>query len=79
MFKIQIRFNTVHNGNGLLWRVLINGVEHLASEVQAMNTGFKTSTDEIGTDAEGNKIFKQHITILTANEPVWNGTVVFLS
>ncbi len=80
MFKIQIRFNTDHNGSGLLWRVLINGVEHLASEVQAMGCGFKTTTDELPCpEVMGEKIIKQHITINTSNEPVWAGTVCFVN
>jgi hypothetical protein len=35
MSKFHIRFNTKHGGNtDLVWRVLKDGVEHLASDVK---------------------------------------------
>jgi len=33
MNKYHIRFNHEHNGNGLVWRVFENGVEHLVKHL----------------------------------------------
>lgn len=41
---IKIRFNTEHEETGLLWRILIDEVEHLASEV-IINVPTFTTTD----------------------------------
>ena len=30
---IQIRYNTKNNGNGLVWRIIVDGEEHLATDV----------------------------------------------
>lgn len=41
---IKIRFNTEHAGTDLLWRILIDEVEYLASEVK-INVPTLTTTD----------------------------------
>jgi len=47
MYDIKIRYNTKAKPEDTLhWRVLINGVEHLASHVE-INTQTKTTTDFI--------------------------------
>ena len=73
MFTIKIRFNTDHKGSPLVWRAIINGEEHLASDIRIFQR-CDTTCDEI---APG--VVKHHITVKTYNKPVWNGSVLLLT
>lgn len=65
MIEVKIRYNTLVNDDFLYWRVLIKGVEHLASHVE-INTETKTTKDYI----EGIG-FKHHITCY-CNQIIWD-------
>jgi hypothetical protein len=66
--KIQIRYNTNAQPNDTLhWRVLINGVEYLASDID-IQTPCRTTKDHI----EGIG-WKWHITC-ESDTIVWEGT-----
>lgn len=38
MSHIQIRFNTKANGSLLVWRVIVNGQEYLAEQIEIIGT-----------------------------------------
>ncbi len=72
MSVVKIRYNTeAKDGDSLKWRVLIDGVEQLAEEVNIQGLA-RTSTDVI----EGNRI-KHHISISDA-EISWVGRCAFV-
>lgn len=50
MNKYHIRFNTQHNGSGLVWRVFENGVEHLVRSFKITATTFDEVTVEDGIE-----------------------------
>lgn len=68
MSNVSIRYNTKATEEDTLhWRVLIDGVEHLASEVE-VNTKLWTTKDWI--DGVG---YKYHITC-ESDSIIWNDT-----
>ena len=67
MYKVKIRYNTkVSEGSDLNWRVLIDGVEHLASFVR-LHLPTYTSNELI------DGVVKWHISC-DANRIEWNET-----
>lgn len=50
MNKYHIRFNTQHNGSGLVWRVFENGVEHQVRSFKITATTFDEVTVEDGVE-----------------------------
>ena len=48
MKKYHVRFNTKHEGSGLVWRIFENGVEHLAEDVRLIGETFTECTQEYG-------------------------------
>lgn len=50
MNKYHIRFNTQHNGSGLVWRVFENGIEHLVRSFKITATTFDEVTVENGVE-----------------------------
>lgn len=65
MFNVKVRYNTTVSDDHLYWRVLINGVEHLASEV-IFEVPTYTTKDEI--EGVGTK---HHISCY-AEEIIWD-------
>jgi hypothetical protein len=68
--SIKIRFNTECNDNRLYWRVLIDGVEHLAENI-FINVPVHTSDDFL---ADKNQI-KHHISC-ESSDLVWKDDVL---
>lgn len=50
MNKYHIRFNTQHNGSGLVWRVFENGQEHLVKSFKITAPMFDETTLEDGVE-----------------------------
>jgi hypothetical protein len=48
MNKYHVRFNTLHNGSPLVWRVFENGVEYLATDVCIIGETYIECTHEYG-------------------------------
>jgi hypothetical protein len=46
--KYHVRFNTKHTGDGLVWRIFENGIEHLAKDVRIVGETFTECTEEYG-------------------------------
>ena len=73
MYEIKIRYNTnAVNSDDLHWRVVVDGKEFLARDVQ-VNTPTYTTKDFIKGVGE-----KWHITT-KCNSIVWNGNVCIIS
>jgi hypothetical protein len=67
MYKVRIRYNTkVTEGSDLNWRVLIDGIEHLATNVK-LSIPTHTSNELI------DGVEKWHI-VCEANSIIWNKT-----
>lgn len=65
MVTVKIRYNTQVNDDFLYWRVVVEGVERLASDIKINVPTFTTKDfiEEVG--------MKHHITC-EANELIWN-------
>lgn len=65
MVTVKIRYNTQVNDDFLYWRVVIEGVERLASDIRVNVPTFTTKDfiEEVG--------MKHHITC-EANELIWD-------
>lgn len=73
MYEVKIRYNTnAVNSDDLHWRVIIDGVEHLAREV-SINTPTHTTKDFIKEVGE-----KWHITT-KCKSIVWKGNVCIIN
>lgn len=71
--KIQLRYNTAAGDSNLKWRIVIDGKEHLASQV-FFNIPCRTTEDTI----EGVGI-KHHVSCeIESNEITWNHTEVHI-
>lgn len=68
---IKIRFNTNAGESPLKWRVIINGVEHLAENV-VIHGKVETTCDKIGEET------KYHISCM-ARKVVWDGKVCLIN
>jgi hypothetical protein len=56
--KVLIRYNTESDGKSLLWRLLLDGKEHLVNSISIEVPCF-TSTDWL----EEKQVFKHHISV----------------
>ena len=56
--RVHLRYNTESDGKVLLWRLLIDGEEHLVNSIQ-VNAPCFTCTDWL----EDKQVFKHHITV----------------
>jgi len=65
MVTVKIRYNTQVNDDFIYWRVVVEGVERLASDIKINVPTFTTKDfiEEVG--------MKHHITC-EANELIWN-------
>jgi hypothetical protein len=67
---IQIRFNTKANGSNLVWRIIIDGLENLAEEVEIIGTcyGEKSIVDgenKYNIACNGKVYWKENKAIIT--------------
>lgn len=74
MKKLLIRFNTLHGGSSLKWRVVIDSKEYLASEVVS-SAPWVTTMDEVSTERGTES--KHHITV-EYTDLVWRGTKLII-
>jgi len=70
---IMLRYNNDCKDNRLYWRVLIDGVEHLAESV-TINIPTHTSTDFLPEKG----VFKHHISCVS-NNLVWDGDILIIN
>lgn len=76
MKTVKIRYNTLVNDDLHYWRVIIDGEEHLASDV-IINVPTYTTKDIVFDKFRGEEVTKHHITC-DVNEITWVGSIVNL-
>lgn len=74
MIDVKIRYNTLCDDDHTYWRILIDGVEHTASNV-IVDIPVQTTRDDV-FDPSRNAIVNKHHISCQANEIVWEGDVV---
>jgi deoxyribodipyrimidine photolyase-like uncharacterized protein len=77
MYDIKIRYNTNCKDNHLFWRVLINGNDHLASNV-IINVPVHTTRDIVYDSIKKEMVDKHHLSC-EVKEVLWKGDVVILN
>jgi hypothetical protein len=76
MIDVKIRYNTNCEDNHLFWRILIDGVEEICSNV-IINVPVHTTRDVVYDPSRAGDVDKHHISC-KANEVVWKGDVVIV-
>ena len=72
MIDIKIRYNTNCTDNHMFWRVLINGVENLASHI-IIEIPLHTTRDIVWDPTRNEMVDKHHFTC-KASQVEWKGT-----
>ena len=76
MIDVKIRYNTLCEDNHMFFRVLINGEEHLASNV-LVDIPMHTTRDLVWDPNKSQMVDKHHFSC-QANEVIWRGDVVVI-
>jgi hypothetical protein len=76
MIDVKIRYNTLCDDNHMFWRVLINGEEHVCSNI-VVETPIHTTRDIVFDPNRKQNVDKHHFSC-TANEVIWKGDVVII-
>jgi hypothetical protein len=71
---IKIRYNHNCTDDKMYWRVIINSVEFLASDIK-INVPTYTTRDDVYDPQRNEMVNKHHITC-KANAVIWDDTVV---
>jgi hypothetical protein len=74
MKSIKIRYNTICDDDKLYWRVIIDGEEKLASEVNIEVPAF-TTKDYVFDSKIGDMAYKHHITCHSDNI-IWDNDIL---
>lgn len=76
MIDIKIRYNTLCTDNHNFFRILINGVEHICSNI-VIETPIWTTRDLVYDPNRKEMVDKHHFSC-QANEVIWKGDVVII-
>lgn len=76
MIDVKIRYNTLVDERNLHWRILIDGIEHLASNI-IIEVPTHTTRDDVWDNVRNGVVNKHHITC-EANQVIWKGDVVIV-
>jgi hypothetical protein len=76
MSVVKIRYNTNCTDNHMFWRVLIDGVEYICSNV-IINVSSHSTRDDVYDPIKCEMVNKHHLTC-TPNTITWKGDVVIL-
>ena len=76
MIDVKVRYNTLCNDNHLYWRIIVDGIEKVASNI-IFEIPTYTTKDTV-FDALRNKEVEKHHLSCTANEVIWKGDVVIV-
>lgn len=74
--KVKIRYNTLVDDDKHYWRVIIDGEEHLASDV-IINVPTYTTKDVVFDKIRNEEVIKHHITC-DVKEITWVDSIVNL-
>jgi hypothetical protein len=76
MIDVKIRYNTLCTDNHMFWRILINGTEHICSNI-ICNIPLHTTRDLVWDPNRNEKVDKHHLSCL-ATSVSWKGDVVII-
>lgn len=76
MIDVKIRYNTLCEDNHLYWRVLIDGEEHICSNV-IVEIPLHTTRDIVYDPNRSQNVDKHHMSC-KAHEVIWKGDVVII-
>lgn len=76
MIDVKVRYNTLCNDNHSYWRILINGVEHICSNI-IVEIPICTTRDNVWDPNRCAMVDKHHFSC-KANEVIWKGDVVIV-
>lgn len=76
MLDVKVRYNTLCDDNHKYWRILIDGVEHMASNI-IFEIPTHTTRDTVYDPSRESNVDKHHLSCI-ANEVVWKGDVVII-
>jgi hypothetical protein len=76
MIDIKLRYNTLCDDNHLYWRILIDNVEHLASNV-IFEIPTHTTRDIVWDPNRQGNVDKHHLSC-TASEVIWKSDIVII-
>jgi hypothetical protein len=76
MIDVKVRWNTQCTDNRNYWRILINGQEHVCSDV-VFEIPVHTTKDLVWDSIRNQELEKHHVSC-QANEIVWKGNVVIV-
>ena len=76
MKDIKVRYNTNCVDNHMFWRILIDGIEYLASNI-IFEIPPHTTRDVVYDPSKKSEVDKHHLSC-SANEVIWKGDVVII-
>jgi hypothetical protein len=76
MIDVKVRYNTKCEDNHSYWRILIDGIEHICSNVIA-EIPLHTTRDLVFDPSRNQTVDKHHFSC-QANEVIWKGDVVII-
>lgn len=76
MIDVKVRWNTQCTDNRNYWRILIDGQEHVCSDV-VFEIPVHTTKDLVWDSIRNQELEKHHVSC-QANEIVWKGNVVIV-
>ena len=76
MIDVKIRYNTLCDDNHKFFRILINGIEYICSNI-IVEIPIHTTRDDVWDPNRNEMVDKHHFSCL-ANEVVWKGDVVIV-
>jgi hypothetical protein len=76
MIDVKVRYNTNCLDNHLFWRILIDGIEYLASNI-IFEIPTHTTRDIVYDPSRKEDVDKHHLSC-DENEVVWKGDVVII-
>jgi hypothetical protein len=76
MIDVKVRWNTQCEDDYHYWRIIVDGIEHLCSNV-IFEVPVHTTRDEVWDSVRATKVDKHHVSCF-ANEVIWEGDVVII-
>lgn len=76
MIDVKVRWNTQCTDNHFFWRVIIDGEEHICSNVIFQIPTY-TTRDEVWDSIRGHKVHKHHVSC-KATSITWKGDVIII-
>lgn len=76
MIDVKVRWNTQCDDNHNYWRILVDGKEHICSNV-IIDVPVYTTRDIVWDTVRNQEVDKHHISC-KANQVIWKGDVVII-